>query len=69
MKKNPRKNPRIIIASATHSCLYMPMGGYRYACSLLSSALVMMDDLPEGRAGLAPSGELARPGEGGSWFL
>ena len=69
MKKTQEKTQEIIIASAAHSCLYMPMGGYRYACSLLSSALVMMDDLPEGRAGLAPSGELARPGEGGSWFL
>ena len=57
-------------ASATQSCLYMPMGAYRCACSFLISALVMMDDLPEARAGfLAPSGELARPGEGGFWLL
>ena len=59
----------MLIASATQFCLYMPMGGCRCACIFLSSALVMTDDLPEGRARLAPSGELARPGEGGFWLL
>ena len=56
-------------ASATQSCLYMPMGGCRYAYRFLSSALVMTDDLPEGRARLPPSGELLRPGSGGSFLL
>ena len=47
-------------------CLYMLTDGCRFAYCFLSSARVMMDDLPEKCARLPPSGELVRPGSGGS---
>ena len=56
-------------AVAAQFCLYMPMGGCRWACCFLNSALVITDDLPEKKPRAAPSGELAGAGLGGSWLL